>query len=388
MNAGKTSFILGLIHTLRERGMRVGYIKPIAQRFVEIDGGRVSEDAFLIKRVFHLPLPFEVISPCVIEPGFTRKYLQGRARSLMPRILKAYRRIEEASDLTIIEGTGHAGVGSVVDLSNADMARLLKAPVLLVAEGGIGNTIDRVMLNKTFFETKGCQVVGVLVNKVRPENYVTITHLLRKGLSDRRIQIFGYIPYEHLLSCLTLSLIKEELKGDVINNRGRFDTKIDDNVVATMEPDELIDIVSKTERNVLIITSADRTDILLACITLYYNNAKNLTGILLSGRTIAPPIRELIRKIDLPVIASDESIYNISSRLHSLAVKLSPYDKEKIDIIFRLVPQQVMVDRLLDSITPYRRKPSWIDKLSQIFRRLLRSIKESFFRIESRAGVD
>lgn len=379
MNVGKTSFILGLIHSLQERGMKVGYMKPIAQRYVEIDGKKVSEDALLMKRVFQLPFAPETLSPCIIEAGFTARYIQGQLKSFLPKILKAYKKLKVTSDIVIIEGAGHAGVGAVIDLSNADVASLLSAPVLIVTEAGIGNTIDRVTLNRALFEAKKCRVIGIVVNKIKQEKYEKVTSLLDKALSNKNTPIFGYLPYKATLSSLTLSSIKEELVARIINDRGKFDTRIDENVIATMEPDELIDIVSRTNGKVLIITSVDRSDILLACTTLHYGGAKNLAGILLSGGTISTPIKEVLRKVELPVIASDESIYVISSKLHNMGVKISSQDKDKIDMLFNLVPQHIMVDELLDSIALCKMEPHWIDKIASFFMRLLRSIKAFFW---------
>lgn len=380
MNVGKTSFILGLIHSLQEKGLKVGYIKPVAQRYVEMDGKKLSDDALLIKRVFQLPFASETLSPCVIEAGFTARYIQGQLKSFLPKILKAYKKLKATSDIVIIEGAGHAGVGAVIDLSNADVASLLRAPVLLLAEAGIGNTIDRVILNRALFEAKRCRVIGVVVNKIKQEKYEKVTSLLDKALLNRNIRIFGYLPYKATLSSLTLSSIKEELEARVINNRGKFDARIDENMVATMEPDEMIDMASRTNGKVLIITSADRSDILLACTTLYYSGAKNLAGILLSGGSISTPMKEVLHKVELPVIASDESIYVISSRLHNMGVKISSQDKDKIDTLFKLVPQHIMVDKLLDSIVSCKMEPQWIDKISLFFMRLLKSIKTFFLK--------
>ena len=50
--------------------------------------------------------------------------------------------------MVVYEGTGHPGVGSVVDLSNAEVAKQLESEVILVLEGGIGNTLDRLSLCK------------------------------------------------------------------------------------------------------------------------------------------------------------------------------------------------------------------------------------------------
>ena len=43
-NVGKTTVILGLFAAMCDRGVRPGYIKPVGQRYNEVDGVRADED--------------------------------------------------------------------------------------------------------------------------------------------------------------------------------------------------------------------------------------------------------------------------------------------------------------------------------------------------------
>ncbi len=61
-------------------------------------------------------------------------------------------------DFVIIEGTGHAGVGSVFDLSNAAVAKVLKSKVIIVSRAGIGRPIDEIAMNLALFEKYGVEV--------------------------------------------------------------------------------------------------------------------------------------------------------------------------------------------------------------------------------------
>ncbi len=62
-----------------------------------------------------------------------------------------------------------SGVGSVIGLSNAKIARMLDAPVLLVTGGGVGNVVDSVYTNLALFEKEGVRVRAILANKLIPE---------------------------------------------------------------------------------------------------------------------------------------------------------------------------------------------------------------------------
>ena len=49
-NDGKTTIALGLIFNLKERFKRIGFIKPIGQRYLEEEGEKVDEDSVLIEK--------------------------------------------------------------------------------------------------------------------------------------------------------------------------------------------------------------------------------------------------------------------------------------------------------------------------------------------------
>ena len=160
-NDGKTTSALGLFAALNKRLGKIGFIKPVGQRFVEVDGQQIDEDSVLIDKTFGVQTPLEAMSPIAVEPDFTRKYIRkSNSDFLVRRIQNSFDRAAWEKDFVIIEGTGHAGVGSVFDLSNARVARLLHSPVILVTRGGIGRAIDEVALNKALLTRKASRWSG------------------------------------------------------------------------------------------------------------------------------------------------------------------------------------------------------------------------------------
>src|SRR5260370_41077557 len=97
-------------------------------------------------------------------------------------------------DVVIIEGTGHAGVGRVFDLSNATVAKLLKSKVIIVSRAGIGRPIDEISLNLALFEKKGVEVIGAIINKVVPEKMAMLKEYATLGLAKLGLPLLGMIP--------------------------------------------------------------------------------------------------------------------------------------------------------------------------------------------------
>src|SRR6185503_3249247 len=211
-NDGKTTTSLGLLAAVQKIYPRIGYIKPVGQRFVEIEEQKIDEDTVLMDRVYRLNCPLVDMSPIAVEPDFTRKYLQASNRdALVKRIETAFDRVAWEKDFVLCEGSGHAGVGSVFDLSNARVAKLLEAKVIIVTQGGIGKPIDEVSLNQALVEKEGVEIIGVIINKVLPDKLEMVADFAKRGFKRKGLDLLGVLPHQPILSSPTVHLIQQEL---------------------------------------------------------------------------------------------------------------------------------------------------------------------------------
>src|SRR5436309_8433724 len=218
-NDGKTTTSLGLIAALQQHYPRVGYIKPVGQRFVEIAEQKIDEDIVLMDSIYSLNCPLVDMSPIAVEPDFTRKYLESsNNETLVKKIQKAFDRVAWEKDFVLCEGSGHAGVGSVFDLSNAQVAKLTASKVIIVTSGGIGKPIDEVALNQALFEKEGVEIIGVILNKVLGDKVDYVTEFARKGLKRKGLDLLGVIPHQSILSSPTVDFIRVELQAELLNS--------------------------------------------------------------------------------------------------------------------------------------------------------------------------
>src|SRR5688500_10621882 len=194
MNRGKTTVALGLLAALIDRGLDTGFIKPVGQRYAIVEGEPADEDAILMRSALGLPDALSAMSPVHIPRGFTRAYIRGDVVDDLPaRIREAHQNVSAGREALLIEGTGHAGVGAVVGLSNAQVAQMLGAPVAIVAEAGVGRPIDEIVLNHALFERHGVPMVGAIVNKVDADAHPTLPSVLRDGLARHGIELLGML---------------------------------------------------------------------------------------------------------------------------------------------------------------------------------------------------
>ena len=349
-NDGKTTTSLGLLSALQQRYPRIGYIKPVGQRFVEIEEQKIDEDTVLMDRVYRLNCPLVDMSPIAVEPDFTRKYLQSSNReALVKKIEKAFDRVAWEKDFVLCEGSGHAGVGSVFDLSNAQVASILDAKVVIVSRGGIGKPIDEVALNQALFEKEGVEIIGVILNKVLPDKLEFVTEFARRGLKRKGLELLGVVPHHAILSNPTLRLIAEELNAEELNDSDQLHNLVEDVVVGAMS---VHNAMSYFQHGVLLITPGDREDIILAAgAALGTDGHPHLAGIVLTGK-LRPSdnVLKVIRNMPFPVLLAQEDSYEVASKVHDLTVKTRPDDTEKISIIRDLIAEYVDVNKILKAL--------------------------------------
>jgi BioD-like phosphotransacetylase family protein len=273
-HVGKTSTSLALLSGLQKRFSKIGFMKPVGQQSLQVEenGHMVNcdKDAVLVKEHFGLDhITYQQMSPVLIPPGYTRNYLDGKIQLEDQQALvnTAYDAISESSQIVLCEGTGHCAVGSIVHASNAQVARWLNAKMILVANGGLGNTFDELELNKVLCDKEGVEICGVIINKVHPEKLEQTRTYIQKALHMHwgNVPLLGCIPDRPFLGCPALSDL-ERLFGTALltgsQHRMRHYQKENLNLVATSLQVFLTTLKTNPLRT-LYVCHASRNDILL-----------------------------------------------------------------------------------------------------------------------------
>ncbi len=352
-NDGKTTLSLGLMAILKKRFRRIGFIKPIGQRYLVEQGYNIDEDSYLIEEIFGIKANLKDMSPIAIEKGFTQRYIKNpNKKPLEKQVKDSFKKIAQDSDIVVIEGTGHAGVGSVFDMSNAHVAKMLGAKVVIISEAGIGRPIDEIMLSIPLFEKVGVDVVGVIINKAKASKYNKISELAGESLRQHGLELFGTIPYLRILDMPTMGHMQDEFKGRLISGSEENMHKVISNIiVATGRRSGLLR--HRKDKN-LIIVSGDRDELIRYL--LKETKRRSKVEELLRGFVFTCGIfptystRKILRKSGIPALLVQEDTYGAVSRIKDMIVKVKPEEKDKIDLIVRLAETHIDVDRLLAAL--------------------------------------
>ncbi|MGF1452855.1 MAG: phosphotransacetylase family protein [Opitutales bacterium] len=354
-NDGKTTTCLGLFGALRQRTPEVGFIKPVGQRFVEVEGHRVDEDTVLLDSIFDVHVPIEAMSPVAVDGQFTRRYLDNPEASLeviIDRMCRAFDRAAYLKDYIIIEGSGHAGVGSVFDLSNAQVARLLGAKAIIVAQGGVGRPVDEIALNKALFDKFGVDVIGAVLNKVQPDKIEMIRRYAGEGLRRMGVPLLGVVPNQKRLAAPNLAQIVEEIGGRWLNGRNKATSeRILRVVIGAMAARGIIDYL---QPGVLIITPGDRDEVLFSALASEGLSGKpGISGIVLTRNILPhPKLMEMLAQTDIPCVICAEESYNVASKINNMTIKTQPTDTDKIPIIRKMFLESIDTQLIIDAFHP------------------------------------
>ncbi|MEK7299007.1 MAG: AAA family ATPase [Candidatus Margulisiibacteriota bacterium] len=348
-NDGKTMVSLGLFNEFRKRFKKTAYMKPVGQQYLLVDGKKIDKDAVLIYKTYRLKDAISDMSPIAIPRGFTEEFIHSgtNPQVLQDQMMAAQARLIRNKQFVLYEGTGHAGVGSVFNLSNATVARVLGTKVVLVALGGIGSFIDEIMLNKAQFDLMGVEVIGVIMNKVRPDKYDKVKSLVEIALAEKGIRLLGAIPMEQSLSWPPVRELVDEVDATLLGGESGLSNLVQKFIIGDQIPHDAIDHFSK---NTLLIVPGNREEVILTALlghTMDPNRADTVSAIIFTNG-IRPhrKILNLLKRAEIPLLLVEEDSFSVASKINHMILKMRAEDAEKIATAQHLIEKYVDVDVL------------------------------------------
>lgn len=329
-HVGKTTCTLGLVEAFKQAGMKVGYCKPVGQEAVDLMNLQVDKDALLFSTMMHFDLVARVHSPVILGQGATQAFLdEPLMYPYRQNIEIAASILESQYEIVIYEGTGHPGVGSVVGLSNADVAKLLGAPVILIVEGGIGYTIDRLNLCLSLFREQKATVAGVIINKVNPDKMDKVRQYVGKKLEEWGIPLLGILPYDKTLLYPHLDSVRLKINGTVVVNPEGLNNLVENVFAASLLGKHNLE----EEQGVLLVVSLNRLNEAMENIISQIEEKKiehqPLAGVVITGdgRRIVNLdgflYQKFINKHGIPVISTPLDTYGTAVQISKMEVKIN-----------------------------------------------------------------
>lgn len=349
-NCGKTTMSISLMHLASKKYDRVGFIKPIGPKIESYGDLELDMDAILMARIYGLQKDLELMNPIPLYRGFTREYLDGKidGRGLADKILRSVEELESRYDLLIIEGAGHGGVGAVIGLSNAYVAKLVKAPVMIVSGSGIGNVIDAVQLNLALYEREQSDVRLIMTNKLIAEKRDDTLKYLKRAF-NYSLELSGGFNYSPILANPTLSHISKLLKLPLQGDLGARNRIINDIQLGAASSQKVVDgLLFST----LLIVTSSRDELIVTLSSLYHipEWKEKIAGIVVAGHTPVTLIsQQILDESGIPYIRIHETTANVFTALTDDVSKITAEDQEKLAWIHANAEHDIdfeMIDRI------------------------------------------
>ncbi len=352
-NSGKTTTSLSLMHMAMKKYGKVGFIKPIGPKPSEHDGIIADKDAILIAKVFGLEADLFLMSPFVLHPGDTKRVLNGdiTREKILYRIADAIDILSRKNDFLIIEGAGHAGVGSVLGCNNARIAKLADAPVMMVTGGGLGNVVDAACMNMALFEKEKVPVKSLLVNKIIPCKREQTLRYLDLAFADTDVDVIGGFNYQPILANPTLRRIAGVLNIELHcseEESQRIAHNIQIGAASTQR------VAGLLKESTLLIVNSSRDELLVTLANLYKlpEYCDKLAGIIIPGvGPISAITQRIIDSSGIPYMRAGRTSTTVFEMVKEDVSKVVAEDTEKIDLIKKLAEQRLdfeKIDSFLD----------------------------------------
>lgn len=357
-NSGKTTVSFALIHLAGKKYKRVGYIKPLGPKLSRLGRHLVDKDAALMAEAFGMERDLELMSPVLIRKTTTRDAIDGKVnrRQLERRIVDACRKLEKNCDFLIIEGAGHPGVGSVLNLSNARIARLLDASVLMVTGGGVGNVVDAVALDTALFEKESVEIRALLINKLLPDKRDLTLDYLQRVYSQSDYSVLGGFNYQPILANPTLNRIARILDLPLRGERSEANRIVHHVQIGAPSTQRVAELLKKDS---LVIVTSSRDELLVTMANLYQfpEYRQKIAGLLIPGvQPISGISQQILDRSNIPYIRTRKKTTGELYRLVSEDVsKLTAADSEKLDLLRELAELRLDFDSI-DALFAPRKK--------------------------------
>jgi dethiobiotin synthetase len=166
---GKTFVVAAVARTLREQGRPFTVCKPVATGAARVDGRWLSEDTVLLAAAAGIPGRWDDVTawafPDPVAPPVAARR-QGVTLTL-GELVGAVRLRQRSAGPVLVEGVGGLLCPLTDQETVADLAAVLRLPVVIVARRGLG-TLNHTLLTVSAAQGRGLSVAGVVVSATEP----------------------------------------------------------------------------------------------------------------------------------------------------------------------------------------------------------------------------
>ncbi|HQD57954.1 MAG TPA: phosphate acetyltransferase [Candidatus Competibacteraceae bacterium] len=334
-NVGLTSVTLGLIRALQRQGLRVGFAKPVAQQETDIENSLHFARAIC---AIEAPPPLSIVQA-------DKQLAAGEEPELLEEIISLCLRAADGADVLVAEGLHTDTSHPFTPRLNAEIARCLKAEIVLVSTAKAGEPLEEIRHMTQRMSQVGCHVAGVILNKVPARFDIEVA---RQELDD--ITLWGVVPYDPALLAPRTLDVARHLNARVLVEGELASRRVLETVITARSAAEMM---HRLIPGALIMGAGDRDDIMLAT-ALAASKGVQLAGLILThGSEIDPRIRKLAShafQSGLPILSVVHDTFLTATHIDRMPKAVPTDDTERMSTVLEAVAERLWPDVLTANV--------------------------------------
>jgi len=339
-STGKTAVALALASEAQERGDDVGYMKPRGTSLESVVGKTLDSDPMLAREVLDVEDEVHEMEPVVYSPTFVEEAVQGRVdpEELRDEVKTAYDKLADGRGSIFLEGADVYTTGGVVGLTDADIARVLDAHVVLIAGFDGYRSVDGILAAARVF---GDRLAGVVLNGVEDPGFDDVEGSVVPFLESRGIPVHGVLPYDRSVAGVTVADLRDRLNATSLTDASH-DGYVERFLVGAMSGEEALRQFRRT-KDAVVVTGADRADVQSAAL-----EAPGVRCIVLAGG-LEPPsaVVSKAREKDVPILSVGLDTVAVLDGIEEVVQQGRKPDASTVDTVRDLLTRHADVDALL-----------------------------------------
>ena len=337
-SAGKTSIILGLSVASKKK---ISYLKPFGDRLVYRKKQLWDYDSLLLANVLKLSE-----EPQDMTLGFEHsklRFMYSEA-DLKKELLKRVADFGTDKDIIFIECGEDLTYGKSLNLDAISLTKSIDGKLILVINGDPNKIIDEIQFIKDYIVSeKATQKIdfgGVIINKVEDLEDFNGTYL--SMIEEIGVKILGVVPKLEELTRISLHYLADNLFAKVIVGEEKLDNLVQSIFIGAMSANQAIKDPRFRKKNRLIITSGDRSDIIIGALENY------TAGIILTNNIMPPP--NIISKVEdhnIPMLLVPSDTYQIAKQIEGMEPLLTKNDNVRTKLLVELVKKYIKINEVI-----------------------------------------
>ncbi len=318
--SGKTTVSLGL--ACNGPG-KIGYYKPFRENLMSVAGRTVDQDAYLMERTMGTGRA-EDLAPCTYDLFDPVD---------MGQVVEGFELVSKGRDHMLVEGTRDITTGYMNEVSGLAISSRLNADVILVAPY-THKALDRVIMFAQLCRYDGLRLKGVILNACDDDRATEM-------LENKGIAVLGRIPTSSRLKEFTVSEVVEALDAEVMVG-GDLDRPVQEVMVAAMSPATAMRHM-RLVRGKAVLTGGDRTDVQMVAL-----DTDTACLVLTGGQRPASMVVSKAYDRGIPLLLTNHQTIDAAELVDNLIARLDPDDQDKVELVSRLVRDNVDIDAVWD----------------------------------------